>query len=120
MILTRANSPSGNFAANVNASVNVRRIRLAAGDEIMAAHLAGVPVGFADQAVFPGTDIRVPKLFGVGLAFNQHFDFAADEGFGNLHGNSVLLGHGEFAALLFHLVGNLAGHGPGARAVFLE
>ena len=34
-------------------------------------------------------------------------------------GNLVLRGHREFAAFLFHLVGKLAGHRAGARAVFL-
>ena len=44
----------GKFAtANVNAAVNVRRIRLAARDEVNALHLRRVPVGFADEAVFP-------------------------------------------------------------------
>ena len=35
MIFTFANSPDGQFAANVNATVNVRRVGLAAGDEIV-------------------------------------------------------------------------------------
>ena len=39
--------------ADVNAAVNVRRIRLAARDEVNALHLRRVPVGFADEAVFP-------------------------------------------------------------------
>ena len=41
------------FPTHINASVNVRRIRLAARDEVNALHLRRVPVGFADEAVFP-------------------------------------------------------------------
>ena len=119
MILTLANSPTGKFAANVNASVNVRRIGFATGDEVIAFHLRSVFVRLADQAVFPGTDIRALQLFRVRFAFDEHLDFATDKGFGNLHGNLVLRGHRQFAALLFHLVGKLAGHRAGARAVFL-
>ena len=58
-------------------------------------------------------------MFFIRLAFDQHFEFPADKTFGYRHGHLVLRGHRQFSAFLLHFVGNLASHGPGARAVFL-
>jgi len=55
------------FPAHINAAVNVRRIRFAARHEVNAFHLRRVLVGLADEAVFPGTDIRTLQLFRVRL-----------------------------------------------------
>ena len=105
--------------AHINPAVDVRRIRLAAADEVVPFHLAGLPVRFADETVFPGTDAGILQLFCFRLAFNEHLDFAAQEIFRDGYGHLVLFGHGAFAAHLHHLGGKLAGHGAGARAVFL-
>ena len=75
--------------------------------------------GLAHETVFPGTDIGRLQLFRVRLALHQHFDFAPDKTLRHGHCDLVLLGHGEFAALLFRSVRKLAGHGAGAGAVFL-
>ena len=108
------------LAAHVNASVNVRRIGFAAANKVI-----DLSSGWHDGSVSRikpcshELTFAPCKLFRVRLAFDENLDFAADKRFGNLHGDFVLRGHGQFAALLFHLVGNLAGHRAGARAVFL-
>ena len=86
------------FSAHINAPVNVRRVRLATGDQIIEnwelpaftsfrcgrAAAGGEGEGVesfpvAQKAVFPRRKAGLLKLFFIGAAFDQHFDFAADE-----------------------------------------
>ena len=50
--------------------------------------------------MFPRTDVRVAQFLRAGFAFDEHLEFATDEGRGNGTRDFVLLGHGAVTVLL--------------------
>lgn len=86
----RAHELSRNgLSAKIDAAVNVRSVRLAAGDPItppLDAHSRRASVG-ADQTMLPGTDLGRFQIPRARLAFDQHHSLAADTGGGNFPGN---------------------------------
>ena len=80
-------SADRNLPAHVNPAIDIWGIGFPARDEVAAFQLAGALVGFADQAVFPGTDVRLAQFLGAGFPLHQDFDFLADKGLGNRAGH---------------------------------
>src|SRR5439155_14702494 len=97
--------------AHINAAINVRRVRFAAGDEITS-RVEGrtSSAGFANQAVFPGKHVGVAEFVRAGFLLDQNFNGPADKRCANPSGDLELFSHRLIPAPSFYAVRNLVVH----------